>query len=154
MPCTGLRFFTVYGPWGRPDMAAYMFTQKILEGQPIPVFNNGHMRRDFTYIDDIVSGVMGVLGHPFATPAGAAPWRLYNIGGNKTETLMDYIGEIEKALGQKAVYDFLPMQPGDVPETSADVESSIRDFGYNPSTSIREGIPKFIEWYKSYHNVT
>ncbi len=153
MPSTGLRFFTVYGPWGRPDMAAYMFATNILAGKPIPVFNNGNMRRDFTYIDDIVAGVMGVLSHPFATPAGAAPWRLYNIGGNQTETLMDYIGEIEKALGKKAIYDFLPMQPGDVPETSADVESSIRDFGYSPSTSIREGIPKFIEWYKGYHGV-
>lgn len=134
-------------------MTLLMFASNILAGKPIPVFNNGNMRRDFTYIDDIVAGVLGVLSHPFATPSGEAPWRLYNIGGNQTETLMDYIGEIEKALGKKAVYDFLPMQPGDVPETSADVESSIRDFGYSPSTSIREGIPKFIEWYKGYHGV-
>lgn len=153
MPCTGLRFFTVYGPWGRPDMAAYMFTANILAGKPIPVFNNGQMRRDFTYIDDVVVGVVGTLDRPQAVVAGVVPWRLYNIGGNQTETLMDYIAEIEKAIGKKAVYDFLPMQPGDVHETSADIEASSRDLGYSPSTSIREGIPKFVEWYKAYHGV-
>ncbi len=153
MPCTGLRFFTVYGPWGRPDMAAYLFTTKILAGEPIPVFNNGNMRRDFTYIDDIVAGVVGVLDHPFAAKEGEAPTRLYNIGNNRTETLMDYIGEIEKALGKKAICDMLPMQPGDVPATSADVTASMRDFGYDPKTTIREGIPNFIKWYKQYHGV-
>lgn len=153
MPCTGLRFFTVYGPWGRPDMAAYMFTANILAGKPIPVFNNGQMRRDFTYIDDVVAGVVGTLDRPQTVLAGVVPWRLYNIGGNQTETLMDYIAEIEKAIGKKAVYDFLPMQPGDVHETSADIEASSRDLGYSPSTSIREGIPKFVEWYKAYHGV-
>ena len=153
MPCTGLRFFTVYGPWGRPDMAAYMFATNILAGKPIPVFNNGDMRRDFTYIDDIVAGVIGVLDHPFSTPAGIAPTRLYNIGNSQTESLMDYIGEIEKALGKKAIYDFLPMQPGDVPETFADVEASKRELGYSPKTTIREGIPAFIEWYRGYHKI-
>lgn len=153
MPCTGLRFFTVYGPWGRPDMAAYMFTAKILAGEPIPVFNNGNMRRDFTYIDDIVAGIMGVLDHPFVAKEDEAPSRLYNVGNNRTETLMDYIGEIEKALGKKAIYDMQPMQPGDVPATSADVTASIRDFGYDPKTTIREGIPRFIAWYKQYHGV-
>lgn len=153
LPCTGLRFFTVYGPWGRPDMAAYMFASNILAGRPIPVFNNGNMRRDFTYIDDIVAGVVGVLAHPFSTPVGIAPTRLYNIGNSQTESLMDYIGEIEKALGKKAVYDFLPMQPGDVFETFADIDSSTRDFGYAPTTKIGEGIPKFIEWYRGYHKV-
>ncbi|MDD3181672.1 MAG: GDP-mannose 4,6-dehydratase [Alphaproteobacteria bacterium] len=153
MPCTGLRFFTVYGPWGRPDMAAYMFTTKILAGKPIPVFNKGDMRRDFTYIDDVVAGVVGVLDHPFSTPDGTPPTRIYNIGNSQTESLMDYIGELEKALDKKAVYDFMPMQPGDVPETFADIESSKRELGYSPSTTICEGIPKFVEWYKAYHKV-
>jgi len=153
MPCTGLRFFTVYGPWGRPDMAAYLFTTNILADKPIPVFNNGNMRRDFTYIDDIVAGVVGVLDHPFTTPEGVAPTRLYNIGNSQTEKLMDYIGEIEKALGKKAIYEFLPMQAGDVAETFADVEATKRDFGYKPTTTIREGIPNFIAWYRKYHGV-
>ncbi len=153
MPCTGLRFFTVYGPWGRPDMAAYLFTKNIIAGEPIPVFNNGNMRRDFTYIDDIVSGVIGVFDNPMKLEEGKVPTRLYNIGNSHTETLMDYIGEIEKALGKKAIYDFLPMQAGDVPATSADIETTKRDFGFSPTTTIREGIPKFIEWYKTYHGV-
>ena len=150
MPCTGLRFFTVYGPWGRPDMAAYLFTSKIIAGTPIPVFNNGDMRRDFTYIDDIVAGILGVMDKP-ASADNAAPARLYNLGNSKTETLMDYIGEIEKALGQKAVYDFRPMQPGDIYETSADIAASTQDFGYHPQTTIHEGIPRFVEWFKTYH---
>ncbi|HBM90789.1 MAG TPA: protein CapI [Rhodospirillaceae bacterium] len=153
MPCTGLRFFTVYGPWGRPDMAAYLFTKNILAGEPIPVFNKGNMRRDFTYIDDIVAGVVGVLDNPEKREEGKVPTRLYNIGNSKTEKLMDYIGEIEKAVGKKAVYDFLPMQPGDVPETFADIEATKKDFGYQPSTTIREGIPNFVAWYKKYHGV-
>jgi UDP-glucuronate 4-epimerase len=153
MPCTGLRFFTVYGPWGRPDMAAYLFTTKILAGEPIPVFNQGHMRRDFTYIDDSVAGVLGVLDRPAKKDPGTAPSRVYNIGNSRTETLMDYIGVIEKALGKKAVYDLLPMQPGDVCETFADIEASQRDFGYAPTTTIHEGIPRFVAWYKAYYNV-
>ncbi len=153
MPCTGLRFFTVYGPWGRPDMAAYLFATNIIAGKPIPVFNNGNMRRDFTYIDDIVAGVVGVLDHPMKLAEGQVPTRVYNIGNSQTEKLMDYIGEIEKALGKKAIYDFLPMQPGDVPETFADIEATKRDFGYSPTTTIREGIPNFIAWYKKYHGV-
>jgi len=153
IPCTGLRFFTVYGPWGRPDMAAYLFTAKMVAGTAIPVFNHGHMRRDFTYIDDIIAGVLGVLDHPFARPEGQAPTRLYNLGNSKTESLMDYIAEIEKALGRKAIIDFLPMQAGDVPETFADISASVRDLGYNPTTTIQEGIPRFIDWYKTYHGV-
>ncbi|MCL2469996.1 MAG: GDP-mannose 4,6-dehydratase [Alphaproteobacteria bacterium] len=153
MPCTGLRFFTVYGPWGRPDMAAYLFTSNILAGKPIPVFNNGNMRRDFTYIDDIISGVLGVIDHKPPQALGQdAPVKLYNIGGNHTEKLMDYIEAIENALGRKATYNFLPMQPGDVPETSADIEATTRDFGYKPTTLIQEGIPKFIAWYRDYHH--
>ncbi|MGE4352140.1 MAG: NAD-dependent epimerase/dehydratase family protein [Bdellovibrionales bacterium] len=153
LPCTGLRYFTVYGPWGRPDMAAYMFAANIVEGKPIPVFNQGNMRRDFTYIDDIVSGTIAAIEH--APPAGSdsAPARVYNLGNSHSEGLMDYIGEIEKALGKKAVYDFLPMQPGDVHETFADIEASRRDLGYDPKTTIREGIPRFIEWYREYHKV-
>ncbi|MFA6280557.1 MAG: NAD-dependent epimerase/dehydratase family protein [Bdellovibrionales bacterium] len=153
MPCTGLRFFTVYGPWGRPDMAAYLFTTNILAGKPIPVFNNGNLRRDFTYIDDIISGIVGVLNNPMHAEPDAVPWRLYNIGNSQTETLMDYISEIETALGKKAVYDFLPMQAGDVYETFAEIDATKKDFGYAPTTTIREGIPRFIEWYKNYHGV-
>lgn len=153
MPCTGLRFFTVYGPWGRPDMAAYLFTSKIIAGDPIPVFNNGKMRRDFTYIDDIIAGVVGVLDNPAAKEDGVVPSRLYNIGNSRTETLMDYIGEIETALDKKAAYNFLPMQAGDVYETFADIEATQKDFGYAPTTTIHEGIPRFVQWYKTYHNV-
>jgi len=149
--CTGLRFFTVYGPWGRPDMAAYLFTSKIMAGEPIPVFNNGDMRRDFTYIDDIIDGVAGAMNCPMNTAHGSAPARVYNLGNSKSETLMDYIKEIEQALGKKAVYDLKPMQAGDVYETYADISLSTRDFGYAPKTAISEGIPKFVEWYKSYH---
>lgn len=154
IPCTGLRFFTVYGPWGRPDMAAYLFATNIVAGKPIPVFNHGKMRRDFTYIDDIVAGVVGVLDNPQKVEDGQVPTRVYNIGGNKTESLMDYISEIEKALGKKAIYEFLPIQPGDVPETSADIEATQRDFGFEPKTTISEGIPKFIAWYKDYHKIS
>lgn len=151
MPLTGLRFFTVYGPWGRPDMAAYIFASKILAGEAIPVFNNGEMRRDFTYIDDIVAGVIGCLDHPPAKDGPAA--RVYNIGNHRSESLMDYIGEIEKALGRKATIDFKPMQPGDVPETYADIAPATRDFGFIPKTSIREGVPKFIDWYCDHHGI-
>ncbi len=151
VPLTGLRFFTVYGPWGRPDMAAYIFTRKILAGETIPVFNNGDMRRDFTYIDDIVQGVIGCLDGP---PQPGDPLaRVYNIGNNRSERLMDYIGEIEKALGRKAEIEFLPMQPGDVKETFADIEATTRDFGYQPTTPITVGIPRFIDWYREYHGL-
>lgn len=150
VPLTGLRFFTVYGPWGRPDMAYCIFTRKILAGEPIPVFNNGEMRRDFTYIDDIVSGVLACLEKP-PIDDGDPPCRLYNIGNNKTETLMDFIAQIEKALGKKAEIDFQPMQAGDVHETFADIAPMKNDFGFQPSTGIDVGIPKFIEWYKAYY---
>ena len=150
IPSTGLRFFTVYGPWGRPDMAAYLFTKAIEANQPIKVFNNGKMRRDFTYIDDIVQGVLGALAHP-PKNAGVPPTQLYNLGNSQAEDLMQFIATVEKALGKKAQYDFQPMQAGDVVETFADISASTRDFGYKPTTSIDVGIPKFVEWYRLYH---
>lgn len=148
IPVTGLRFFTVYGPWGRPDMAAYIFTKQILAGEPIRVFNNGKMKRDFTFIDDVVTGVLAALERP---PAGSPPAKLYNLGNSRAENLMDFIAALEKALGQKAQTDFQPLQPGDVAETFADITASARDFGFRPKTPISEGIPKFVEWYKGYH---
>lgn len=151
IPMTGLRFFTVYGPWGRPDMAAWIFTDKILRGEPIPVFNNGDMKRDFTYVDDIVAGVCATLDHPPAAE-GLAPHRVYNIGNNNSEPLMRMIGILEEALGRKAEYDFKPMQPGDVRETYADIDAISRDLGYAPTTPIDVGIPRFVDWYRSYHN--
>jgi len=151
LPLTGLRFFTVYGPWGRPDMSAMIFIRKILAGQPIPVFNNGEMARDFTYIDDIVAGVLGCLDHPPEVKAGETPNRVYNIGNNNTEPLMRFISLIEDALGKKAEIDFLPMQAGDVKETYADIEATRRDFGFEPKTSIDVGIPKLVEWYRAYY---
>lgn len=153
IPCTGLRFFTVYGPWGRPDMAAYLFVSKILAGTPIPVFNNGDMRRDFTYIDDIVAGTLGAMGFPPPVHDGEAPVQLFNIGNHRCESLMDYIHEIEKALGRKAIFDFQPMQAGDVPETYADIETSRYAFGYDPQTPISVGIPRFVAWYRDYHKI-
>lgn len=153
IPTTGLRFFTVYGPWGRPDMAAYLFATAILAGQPIKVFNNGDMRRDFTFIDDIVSGVVGVLDNPPPDDGKAPPYRVYNIGNNNSESLMDYIGLIEKSLGRKATYEFLPMQPGDVKETYADISAIQRDVGFAPTTPISVGIPRFIEWFKAYNGI-
>lgn len=151
IPVTGLRFFTVYGPWGRPDMATYLFTQQILNEKPIKVFNNGEMRRDFTYIDDIVSGVIAVLQRPPPSSSQTPPVKLYNLGNSRPENLMHFIRVIEKNLGKKAQYDFQPLQNGDVLETFADISASTQDFGYHPSTSIEEGIPKFIAWYKKYH---
>ncbi len=151
MPATGLRFFTVYGPWGRPDMAAYIFTSRILEGKPIKVFNNGNMRRDFTYIDDIVSGVLAALGKPPQAQEPNPPFALYNLGNSKAEKLPDFIAAIEKALGKKAIIDFQPLQPGDVIETFADISASTRDLGFNPETGIEQGIPKFTAWYGDYH---
>ena len=151
MPQTGLRFFTVYGPWGRPDMSAYIFTSKILAGEPIPVFNHGDMQRDFTYIDDIVAGVIAALDLP---PAADGPrHRLDHLGNPRTEPLLRFIGLIEQALGQKAEIDFQPMQPGDVQATYADIDATQRDLGFQPSTPIDEGIPKFIAWYREYHGV-
>ncbi|MFD2233361.1 SDR family NAD(P)-dependent oxidoreductase [Phaeospirillum tilakii] len=153
IPSTGLRFFTVYGPWGRPDMAAYLFATAILAGQPIRVFNNGEMRRDFTFIDDIVSGVVGVLDHPPADDGVSPPCRVYNIGNHRSEKLMDFIGLVEQSLGRKATILFEPMQPGDVKETFADIDAISRDVGFAPTTPISVGVPKFIEWFKQYHKV-
>ena len=151
MPQTGLRFFTVYGPWGRPDMSAYIFTSKILAGEPIPVFNHGDMQRDFTFIDDIVAGILAALDLP---PAADGPrHRVYNLGNHRSEPLMRFIGLIEQALGRKAEIDFQPMQPGDVQATYADIDATQRDLGFQPATPIDEGIPKFIAWYRDYHGV-
>ena len=150
IPQTGLRFFTVYGPWGRPDMALYIFTKAIGEGRPIHVFNHGDMRRDFTYIDDIVSGVIASLDHPPTAQAGA-PHRLYNIGNHRSEELMRMIEVLEGALGAKAEIIFEPMQQGDVKETYADISAIQRDTGFEPTTPIEIGIPKFVEWFREYH---
>jgi UDP-glucuronate 4-epimerase len=157
IPLTGLRFFTVYGPWGRPDMAMWLFTKAILAGEPIKVFNDGKMRRDFTYIDDIVAGIVACIDNPppddGAVKAGGSvvPHRLYNIGNHRSEDLMHMIGLIETALGTKATYDFQPLQPGDVPETFADIDAIAGDLGYAPTTSIDVGIPNFVRWYREYH---
>lgn len=159
-PLTGLRFFTVYGPWGRPDMAMWIFTRKILAGEPIQVFNHGRMRRDFTFIDDIVSGVIACLDNPppddgLAKAGGSvAPHRLYNIGNHRSEELLRMIGLIEQACGREAVREFLPLQPGDVPETFADIEAISRDLGFAPRTSIDEGVPRFVDWYRDYHRIS
>jgi UDP-glucuronate 4-epimerase len=173
IPTTGLRFFTVYGPWGRPDMALFLFTKAILDGEPIKVFNNGNMVRDFTYVDDIVEGVTRVIDSPprsaghFPSPRGgvdsstieeedgvvrqtAAPYAIYNIGNSSPVQLMDYIAAIEHHLGKVASKQFLPMQPGDVPKTEADVTDLVKNLGYKPDTTVQKGIGEFIEWYKSY----
>ena len=161
LPTTGLRFFTVYGPWGRPDMALFKFTKAILDGEKIQVFNFGKHRRDFTYVDDIVEGVIRVLDKPAqpnknwngAKPdpgTSLAPWRVYNIGNNSPVDLMDYIQAIEKALGMEAEKELLPLQPGDVPDTYADVTDLVEEFGYQPSMTIEEGIRNFVNWYKEY----
>lgn len=157
LPLTGLRFFTVYGPWGRPDMMLWMFAQKILAGQPIPVFNQGEMARDFTYIDDIIAGVVACLDNPPADDgqekAGGSvkPHRLYNIGNSRSEPLMKVVGLLEEACGRKAEIDFQPMQPGDVPATYADISAITRDLGYAPTISIEAGVPGFVHWYRDYH---
>jgi len=162
LPTTGLRFFTVYGPWGRPDMAPILFARAITKGESINVFNYGDMKRDFTYIDDIVEGVIRVLDNP-AIPnpdwdshnpdpgSSRAPWRVYNIGNSKAVGLMDFIEAMEEALGSKAEKNFLPLQPGDVPATWADVEDLARDVGYRPVTSVKEGVGKFVAWYNEYY---
>ncbi len=148
LPTTGLRFFTVYGPWGRPDMAMFSFTKAILEGKPIDVFNHGKMQRDFTYIDDIAEGVIRAADH---LPAGEPPYKIYNIGNNAPVELGHFIATIEKALGREAKKNFLPMQPGDVPATYADVDDLMRDVGFKPATPIEEGVDKFVAWYKEYY---
>ena len=153
LPLTGLRFFTVYGPWGRPDMAAFIFLKKILAGEAVPVFNNGDMQRDFTYVDDIVAGVIACLDRPPGTTDDMPSHRIYNIGNNKSESLMRFISIIEETLGIKAEIEFLPMQPGDVQATYADIEATTRDFGFVPSTPIDVGLPKLIEWYRDYYGV-
>ncbi|ROR01516.1 NAD-dependent epimerase [Desulfosoma caldarium] len=162
LPCTGLRFFTVYGPWGRPDMALFLFTRAILNGEAIKVFNYGKMRRDFTYIDDIIEGVVRVMAKA-PTPdvawtgdapdpgTSSAPYRIYNIGNHQPVELMEFIGILEECLGRKAIKEFLPMQPGDVPATYADIDDLVRDFGFRPTTPLREGIQKFVTWYLDYY---
>lgn len=163
LPTTGLRFFTVYGPWGRPDMALFKFTKAILAGEKIQVFNNGKHRRDFTYVDDIVEGIVRVLDRPAtsnkewsgASPdpgTSAAPWRVYNIGNNKPVELLDYIGAIEKALGKKAEMELLPLQLGDVPDTFADVQDLVEQFQYKPSTNVEQGVDNFVSWYLGHFN--
>ena len=164
LPTTGLGFFTVYGPWGRPDMALFKFTKAILAGEPIDVFNYGKHRRDFTYIDDIVEGVIRVLdrtapGNPQWNSdqpdpgTSKAPWHVYNIGNNQPVELMDYIGALEKALGKKAEMNLLPLQPGDVPDTYANVDDLVEQFDYKPATSVEIGVARFIDWYRNYFNL-
>ncbi len=162
LPCTGLRFFTVYGPWGRPDMALFKFTKAILAGEAIPVFNHGNMTRDFTYVDDVVDAIVGVIDKPAAPDAdwgnrapnpatSFAPYRIYNVGNNTPVPLMRYIEAIEKALGRKAVIDLQPMQAGDVPSTAADITSLTHATGFRPSTNVEEGVARFVEWYLGYY---
>jgi UDP-glucuronate 4-epimerase len=164
IPCTGLRFFTVYGPWGRPDMAMFLFTKAILEGRPIDVFNHGKMKRDFTYIDDIIEGVVRIIDKiPQPDPCwngdepdpgtSFAPYKIYNIGNNNPVQLMKFINLLEECLGKTARKNLLPMQPGDVPATYADVDDLMKDAGFKPKTPIEEGIRKFVEWYKEYHSM-
>ncbi len=155
LPATGLRYFTAYGPWGRPDMAAWRFTQAIIADQPIKVFNEGRMARDFTYIDDIVAGTIAAHDRP-AAPDDAADGvahRIYNLGNHKPEKLLDFIAILERALGRTAKKELLPMQPGDVPETFADIDPARRDLGFAPKTTIEEGIARFVAWYKHYHQI-
>ena len=153
LPSTGLRFFTVYGPWGRPDMSAFIFTKAIFEGRPIRIFNNGDMRRDFTYIDDIVAGVLAVIDNPPEATEGVLPNRVYNLGNHRSEPLMRFVELIEEACGREAIREFAEMQPGDVKETYADIGPAQRDLGFEPRVSIEEGIPRFVSWYRDYHKV-
>lgn len=150
IPISGLRFFTVYGPWGRPDMAAWLFTEAILQGKPIQVFNRGQMQRDFTYVDDIVDGVLGCIKQPPAPEGALPPYRVYNLGNHKTEDLLRFISIIEETLGRKAILKLLPMQPGDVAATYADIGAAQAAFGFAPRTAIDEGVPRFVEWYRAY----
>lgn len=162
LPTTGLRFFTVYGPWGRPDMALFLFTKAIIEGKPIDVFNNGEMQRDFTYIDDIVEGIVRVINNsPLSNlswsgkqpdpSSSVAPYKIYNIGNSNPVKLLDFIETIEKSLGKKAIINYLPMQDGDVPATWADVEDLVNDLNYKPETNVNEGIAMFVEWYRLHY---
>lgn len=164
VPCTGIRFFTVYGPWGRPDMALFLFTKAILEGKPIDVFNSGNMRRDFTYIDDIVEGVIRVLDKPARpdpkwsgeTPdpgTSSGPYRIYNIGNRQPVDLMRFIELLEEVIGEKAEKRHLPLQPGDVPATYADVDDLVRDVGFKPDTPVKVGIQRFVQWYRDYYKI-
>jgi UDP-glucuronate 4-epimerase len=151
IPSTGLRFFTVYGPWGRPDMAPWLFTSAIIAGKPIKLFNHGKMRRDFTYIDDIVAGVVACLDKP---PEGIKPpYRIYNIGNNKSEELERFVAIIEEAVGKKAIAERVPMPPGDIEATYADIAATTRDFGFVPKTALADGLPRFVTWYRDYHKV-
>ena len=164
IPATGLRFFTVYGPWGRPDMAMFIFAKAILEGKPIRLFNHGNMRRDFTYVDDVVEAIARLIDHPpqgnpawsGANPdpaSSAAPWKIYNIGNNRPEELMHVVALLEKEFGRPAIKEMLPMQPGDVPATYADIEDLARDVGFRPATSIEDGIARFSKWFREYHGI-
>ena len=164
LPTTGLRFFTVYGPWGRPDMALFLFTKNILEGKPIDVFNHGKHRRDFTYIDDIVEGIVRTLDRPAtAHPdfdamqpdpgTSSAPWRVYNIGNSRPVDLLDYIGAVEKCVDRKAIMNLLPLQQGDVPDTMADVQALEQDMGYRPATTVEVGVARFVAWYREYYKI-
>ena len=164
LPCTGLRFFTVYGPWGRPDMALFLFTKAILAGEPIDIFNHGNMVRDFTFVDDIVEGLIRVLDKP-ATPnpafnpanpdpaTSSAPYRVFNIGNNQPTPLMDYIAALESALGITAIKNYLPMQPGDVPATSANTDELNAWVGFKPNTAVKDGVARFVDWYRGYYKV-
>jgi UDP-glucuronate 4-epimerase len=163
LPTTGLRFFTVYGPWGRPDMAMWLFTKAILEGKPIDVFNHGHMQRDFTYIDDIVEGVIrtndtiptvSAVTESLENESTTAPYRIYNIGNNQPVALLHLIETIERALGIKAQKNLLPMQPGDVVSTYANIDALVRDVGFKPSTPIETGVQRFVDWFRNYHGLT
>ncbi|MCF2524431.1 NAD-dependent epimerase [Bradyrhizobium sp. G127] len=164
IPSTGLRFFTVYGPWGRPDMAMFLFAKAIIDGQPIKLFNHGDMRRDFTYVDDVTEAIVRLIDHapvgqataPDAAPdpgTSAAPWRVFNVGNNRPEELLTVVGLLEKEFGRMAVKDMLPMQPGDVPATYADVDDLMREVGFRPSTSIEDGIARFAAWFRDYHGL-
>jgi UDP-glucuronate 4-epimerase len=150
IPATGLRFFTVYGPWGRPDMAAFLFTRAILAGEPIRVFNHGEMWRDFTFIDDVVDGVIRALDRP---PTTSPPHRVFNLGNHRSEKLTDFIAALEQALQKKAIIQLEPLQPGDVPKTYADIEASTRELGFAPTTPISIGLPKFVDWYRGYYRL-
>jgi UDP-glucuronate 4-epimerase len=151
IPQTGLRFFTVYGPWGRPDMAAYLFADAIMQGRPITLNNHGDMERDFTYIDDIVAGELAALDRPPRAGGDGPPHRVYNLGNNRPVELRDFVAALERALGRRAEIELAPMEPGDVPATWADIEASRCDLGYEPTTSIEEGLARFVEWYRGYH---
>ena len=157
IPATGLRFFTVYGPYGRPDMAYFSFADKLVKGETIKIFNNGDMKRDFTYIDDIVTGVVSVMKSPPAETEDDVPYKVYNIGNNKPEDLLHFVETLEKCLIAEGIIDqpgkkeFLPMQPGDVYQTYADVDDLVRDFGFKPNTSLEEGLSQFARWYRDYY---